>query len=79
MKRAVLLVALCGASCGAPLMKLPAGPGAPAPDAADALKQATAACVGIRTLTAEVAVSGKVSNQRVRVRLSVGHGVGVGV
>jgi hypothetical protein len=72
VKRAVLLVALCGASCGAPLMKLPAGPGAPAPDAADALKQATAACVGIRTLTAEVAVSGKVSGQRVRVRLSVG-------
>ena len=40
-------------------MKLPAGPGAPAPDAADALKQATASCVGIRTLTAEVAASGK--------------------
>jgi len=53
-------------------MKLPAGPGAPAPDAADALKQATASCVGIRTLTAEVAASGKVSGQRVRVRLSVG-------
>ena len=53
-------------------MKLPAGPGAPATDAADALKQATAACVGIRTLTAEVAASGKVSGQRVRVRLSVG-------
>jgi hypothetical protein len=72
VKRAVLLVALCGASCGAPLMKLPAGPGAPAPDAADALKQATASCVGIRTLTAEVAASGKVSGQRLRVRLSVG-------
>jgi hypothetical protein len=65
-------VLLCAASCGAPLMKLPAGPGAPAPDAADALKQATASCVGIRTLTAEVAASGKVSGQRVRVRLSVG-------
>jgi hypothetical protein len=72
VKRAVLLVALCGASCGAPLMKLPAGPGAAAPDAADALKQATASCVGIRTLTAEVAASGKVSGQRIRVRLSVG-------
>ena len=39
-------------------MKLPSGPGAPAPDAADALAQATSACRGIRTLTAEIAVSG---------------------
>ena len=53
-------------------MKLPSGPGAPAPDAADALTQATAVCRGIRTLTAEVAASGKVSGQRFRARLSVG-------
>ena len=53
-------------------MKLPAGPGAPAPDAAEALKQATAGCRGIRTLTAEVAASGKVEAQRFRARLSVG-------
>ena len=53
-------------------MKLPAGPGAPAADAVDALAQATAACRGIRTLTAEVAASGKVSGQRFRARLSVG-------
>jgi hypothetical protein len=53
-------------------MKLPRGPGTPAADAADALKQATATCTGIRTLTAEVAASGKVSGQRFRVRLSAG-------
>jgi outer membrane lipoprotein-sorting protein len=53
-------------------MKLPAGPGAPAPDAAEALTQATAVCRGIRTLSAEVAASGKVSGQRFRARLSVG-------
>jgi hypothetical protein len=53
-------------------MKLPAGPGTPAPDAAEALAQATATCSGIRTLTAEVAASGKVSGQRFRARLSVG-------
>ena len=64
--------AVRAASCGAPLMKLPAGPGAPAADAADALPQATAACRGIRTLTAEVAASGKVGGQRFRARLSVG-------
>ena len=63
---------LASASCGAPLMKLPAGPGAPAADAADALTQATATCRSIRTLTAEVAASGRVTGRRVRVRLSAG-------
>jgi hypothetical protein len=53
-------------------MKLPTGPGSPAADAADALTQATAVCRGVRTLTAEVAASGKVSGQRFRVRLSAG-------
>ena len=53
-------------------MKLPSGPGAPAPDAVAALEQATAACRGIRTLTAEVAASGRVGGQRFRARLSVG-------
>ena len=53
-------------------MKLPAGPGAPAPDAADALAQATAVCRGIRTLSAEVAASGKVGGQRFRAKLLVG-------
>jgi hypothetical protein len=59
-------------SCGAKLMKLPPGPGAPAPDAAAALAQATEACRGIRTLTAEVAASGKAAGSRFRGRLSVG-------
>jgi uncharacterized protein YceK len=74
VNRRVLCV-LCvvfASACGAPLLKLPAGPGAPAADAADALKQATAVCGGIRTLTAEVAASGKVGGQRIRVRLAVG-------
>jgi hypothetical protein len=63
---------MAAVSCGAPLMKLPAGPGSPAADAVEALAQATAVCRGIRTLTAEVAASGKVSGQRFRVRLSAG-------
>jgi hypothetical protein len=69
---AAFFLVLATVSCGAPLIKLPTGPGAPAPDAAAALAQATAACRGIRTLTAEVAASGKVSGQRFRARLSVG-------
>jgi hypothetical protein len=68
----LVLAAVCCASCGAPLMKLPSGPGTPAADAADALAQATSVCRGIRTLTAEVGASGKVGGQRFRARLSVG-------
>jgi hypothetical protein len=37
-------------------MKLPSGPGAPAPDITDILAQATRTCRGIRTFTAEIAV-----------------------
>jgi hypothetical protein len=55
-----------------PLMKLPAGSGAPAPDAADVLAQAVAACRNIRTLTAEIAISGSTGGRRIRGRLSAG-------
>ena len=53
-------------------MKLPAGPGTPATDVSAALTQAIATCRTIRTLTAEVAVSGSASGHRVRGRLSAG-------
>jgi len=49
-RASVLALALAASSCGAPLMKLPSGPGAPAADAAEALTQATAECRGVRTL-----------------------------
>lgn len=68
----VLLLALAAASCGAPLMRLPSGPGEAAPDTAAALAEATRACRAIHTLTAEVAVSGSANGRRVRGRLSAG-------
>jgi hypothetical protein len=67
-----VIVALAAASCGAPLMKLPSGPATPASDTADALRQATAECGAVRTLTAEVAASGKAAGSRFRGRLSTG-------
>jgi hypothetical protein len=72
--RLVVLAALCAASCGSPLMKLPSGPGTvvPAPEAAAALTQATSACRALRTLTAEIAVSGSAGGHRLRGRLSAG-------
>ena len=53
-------------------MKLPQGPGAPAGDAAEALAQATAECRAVRTLTAEIAASGKAAGSRFRGRLLTG-------
>lgn len=59
-------------ACSAPLMKLPTGPGAPAPDAADLVTAATRACRAVNTLTAEVAVSGSAGGRKLRGRLSTG-------
>jgi hypothetical protein len=66
------LLALLTASCGASLMKLPAGAGIPASDAREALAQATIKCQAVTTLTAEIAVSGSVSGQRLRARIIAG-------
>jgi hypothetical protein len=67
-----LVAALVTASCGAPLMKLPAGPAVPALDAAEALTQATRVCRGVSTITAVVAVRGAVNGRRMRARLLAG-------
>ena len=61
LRTAVVALAVTATACGAPLMKLPSGAGAPAPDAAAAWSQATRACRAVRTLTAEIAVSGSVA------------------
>ena len=71
----VAVVAVVWVSCGVGLMKLPSGPGAPAPDAADLLGQATSACRGVRTFTAEIGVSGSIAAHKTRVRLSAGFAV----
>lgn len=71
-RAAALLAAVATASCGAPLMKLPAGPGEPASDGAAALARAVATCSTVSTISAEVAVSGSVGGDRVRGRLLAG-------
>jgi outer membrane lipoprotein-sorting protein len=70
--RGLLLAATIASSACAPaLLKLPA-PASPAADARDALAQAVAACSGVRTLSAELAVSGSVGGQSLRGRLLTG-------
>ena len=53
-------------------MKLPAGPGGPAPDAHAALADAMRACSAVSTITAEIAGSGSIGGRRFRVRLTAG-------
>ena len=68
----VIVAALATASCGARLMKLPSGPGAPAPDSLDAFLEATTACRAVVSVVAEVAASGSAGGRRLRGRLHIG-------
>lgn len=71
-KGLLLAAALVSASCGASLLKLPAGPGAPATDGAAVVVQATSACRAISTITLEMSVHGSVGGHRLRGRLTAG-------
>jgi hypothetical protein len=68
----VFFASVLAASCGAPVMKLPAGPGTPTSDAPAALADAIKSCRTINTFTAEIAVSGRVGGRRMRGRLQGG-------
>ena len=73
-RAALVAFAVAASSCAPALIKLPSGAGASlsSAEAASALADATSECRAIRTLTAEVAVSGSTSGSRVRARLLVG-------
>jgi len=64
--------ALVWASCSAPLLKLPSGPGVPALDAMDVILAATAACRPVSAVSLEMSVSGSIAGGRVRGRLLAG-------
>lgn len=76
--RSVSLLALIASagwtasSCGTPLLKLPAGPGTPATDAASAIAQAMVACRAVNSISLEMSVHGTADGHRLRGRLSVG-------
>jgi hypothetical protein len=68
----VLALSMVCVSCARPLLKLPPGPGVPAPDAMDVILAATAACRPVSTISLELAVSGSIAGGRVRGRLLAG-------
>jgi outer membrane lipoprotein-sorting protein len=68
----VVLAAVVASSCAAPLLNLPVGPGAPAPDAREVLAGATNACRAVSSMTADASVGGSAGGRRLRARLSLG-------
>lgn len=63
---------LFGAACGPQRISLPGDAGTPFPDFAQVHEQVAADCRGVRTLTAELALSGRAGTQRLRGRLHSG-------
>ena len=67
-----LLAALLSTACGPRAVRLPEGPGDPFPAYQDAFTAATSSCRDVRSLTAELAVSGAVGSNKVRGRVLAG-------
>jgi outer membrane biogenesis lipoprotein LolB len=66
---ALALALAATAGCGAKAPTLPSTGGAPFPDASSAYDEATTQCRGVRTLSAELALSGRAGGQKLRGRL----------
>ena len=60
------LVVAVGAGCAPRRLVLPSGPGAPRPDFETVFDEATAGCRGVRTFSAELALSGRAAGRRIR-------------
>jgi hypothetical protein len=66
------LLGLAVAGCAPKRVALPTGPGTPVADATSILGEALGHCAALRTLTAEINLSGQAAGQRLRVRLIAG-------
>jgi hypothetical protein len=67
-----VLIAVFSSGCASRLLSLPTDPGAPLPDFTEIHRQASAACSGVRTLTAELGLSGRAGGRALRGRAIVG-------
>lgn len=68
----IFLATIAGTACGPRRLALPAGPGTPATDYAEPFAAALMRCHDVRTLQAELRLSGDVGRQRVRGRVLAG-------
>jgi hypothetical protein len=68
----ILLATIAATACGPRRIALPAGPGTPVADHAEAFATALIRCQDVRTLQAELGLSGSVGRQRVRGRVLAG-------
>ena len=68
----VVVCAVTLMSCAARTPARPAGPATPDPSAVDAFTQATRQCAGLKTLTAELRLSGRAGDERLRGTLHTG-------
>lgn len=69
------IVAACSlllSACAPKRIALPSDPGAPLPDFAQVYEQVSAQCRGVRTVTAELALSGRAGDQKLRGRIVFG-------
>ena len=74
MKRlwAAIVCAMVLSGCAARIPPRPSGPETPDPSAIEAFNQATKACAGLKTLTAELRLSGRAGAERLRGTLHIG-------
>jgi hypothetical protein len=67
-----LLAAAAATACAPARLQLPSGDGEPFPSYAEAAREATAGCREVRTLSAELGLSGRAASQKLRGRATVG-------
>lgn len=68
----IILIAISGVACAPTRLALPSGSGTPGADYAAAFGDATGRCREVRTLQAELALSGRIGRQRLRGRVLAG-------
>jgi hypothetical protein len=68
----ILLFTIGLTACGQPRVTLPSGAGTPAPDFEKTYADARAQCDGVRSLQAELGMSGRAGGQRLRGRVLAG-------
>ena len=68
----VLAAVMCAPACGPAHLRLPSGDSVPVADVRPMADEAVARCLAVTSITAELALSGRVGDQRIRGRVIAG-------